>query len=100
MMPTKHQKPLIKKWKRKTFMNSILSPCISEFETLEQEISSPVSLGDKGVKSLANPHPPIPYDEVIAEMEILVEQLETEQKKFCCSLLSDCLRPAMIYVRF
>ncbi|WP_409361158.1 hypothetical protein [Bartonella heixiaziensis] len=31
--------------------------------------------------SLANPHPALPHDEVMSEMEPLIDQLETEQKK-------------------
>ncbi|WP_208437014.1 type II toxin-antitoxin system RelB family antitoxin [Bartonella taylorii] len=62
-------------------MKSVLSPLVSEFETIEQEINYTAWLRDKVAKSLADPHPALPHDEVMAEMETLIEQLETEQKK-------------------
>ncbi|WP_375687676.1 antitoxin [Bartonella sp. AC62GZZY] len=59
----------------------ILSPLISEFETVEQESSYTAWLRDKVASSLANPYPPIPHDEVMAEMEVIISQLEAEQDK-------------------
>ncbi|WP_330168245.1 hypothetical protein [Bartonella grahamii] len=36
---------------------------------------------DKVAGSFVNPYPPIPHDEVMAEMEVMISQLEAEQKK-------------------
>ncbi|WP_375674860.1 antitoxin [Bartonella sp. AP9QHHD] len=54
---------------------------MSEFETVEQESSYTAWLRDKVASSLANPYPPIPHDEVMAEMEVIISQLEAEQEK-------------------
>ncbi|WP_375701886.1 antitoxin [Bartonella sp. AA89HNZF] len=48
---------------------------------MEQESSYTAWLRDKVARSLANPYPPIPHDEVMAEMEVIISQLEAEQKK-------------------
>ncbi|WP_375652452.1 MULTISPECIES: antitoxin [unclassified Bartonella] len=62
-------------------MKPTLSPLISEFETVEQESSYTAWLRDKVARSLANPYHPIPHDEVMAEMEVIISQLEAEQDK-------------------
>ncbi|UNF28929.1 antitoxin [Bartonella krasnovii] len=62
-------------------MKNTLSPFISEFETVEQESSHTAWLRDKVAISLANLSPPIPHDEVMAEMDVIISQLENEQKK-------------------
>ncbi|WP_375633489.1 MULTISPECIES: antitoxin [unclassified Bartonella] len=67
--------------KRTYVIKITLSLLISEFETIEQESSYTAWLCDKVARSLANPYPPIPHDEVMAEMEVIISQLEAEQKK-------------------
>lgn len=56
-------------------MSTVLSPIISEFETIEQENSYNEWLRTKVAASLADPRPAIPHDEVMAEMENLIAQL-------------------------
>ncbi|EPB1795172.1 antitoxin [Escherichia coli] len=56
-------------------MNTALSPMVSEFETIEQENSYNEWLRAKVAASLADPHPAIPHDEVMAEMENLITQI-------------------------
>ncbi|HBC5825939.1 TPA: antitoxin [Escherichia coli] len=56
-------------------MSTALSPIVSEFETVEQENSYNKWLQAKVAASLANPHPAIPHDEVMAEMEQLIDQI-------------------------
>ncbi|ENN92970.1 type II toxin-antitoxin system RelB family antitoxin [Bartonella vinsonii] len=63
-------------------MKSTLSPFFSEFETIEQENSYTTWFREKAAMSLANPYPALAHDEVMAEMETIIEQLEAEQKKF------------------
>ena len=53
-------------------MSTVLSPIISEFETIEQENSYNEWLRTKVAASLADPRPAIPHDEVMAEMENLI----------------------------
>ncbi|WP_375679735.1 antitoxin [Bartonella sp. AP7XZML] len=53
-------------------MKTTLSPLISEFETVEQESSYTAWLRGKVARSFANPYPPIPHDEVMAEMEVII----------------------------
>ncbi|CAD6110396.1 Uncharacterised protein [Escherichia coli] len=48
---------------------------VSEFETIEQENSYNEWLRAKVAASLADPHPAIPHDEVMAEMENLITQI-------------------------
>ena len=55
-------------------MSTVLSPIISEFETIEQENSYNEWLRTKVAASLADPRPAIPHDEVMAEMENLIAQ--------------------------
>jgi len=60
---------------------STLSPLISEFETAEQEAQYATWLRAKVEASLADPRPAIPHDEVMAEMDALIDQIETEHQK-------------------
>ncbi|EJF82636.1 hypothetical protein [Bartonella rattimassiliensis] len=62
-------------------MKTVLSPLISEFETMEQETSYTTWLREKVRVSLANPHPAISHDEVMAEMDNIIDQIEAEKKK-------------------
>ncbi|EAN7946110.1 antitoxin [Salmonella enterica] len=56
-------------------MSTALSPLVSEFETTEQETSYTLWLQAKVAASLADPRPPIPHDEVMAEMDALIDQI-------------------------
>ena len=56
-------------------MNTPLSPLVSEFETAEQEASYTAWLQSKVAASLADPRPPIPHDEVVAEMDALISRI-------------------------
>ena len=49
-------------------MSTVLSPIVSEFETLEQEQSYNAWLRAKTEASLADPRPPIAHDEVERRM--------------------------------
>ncbi len=57
------------------------SPIVSEFETPEQEASYLEWLKRKVAESLADPRPPIPHDEVMAEMRAIIDK--AKQKKSC-----------------
>lgn len=49
-------------------MSEVLSPIVSEFETVEQETEYTAWLQAKVAASLADPRPPIPHDEVERRM--------------------------------
>lgn len=61
-------------------MSTVLSPIISEFETIEQENSYNEWLRTKAAASLADPRPAIPHDEVMAEMENLIAQIASTNR--------------------
>ncbi len=61
-------------------MSTKLSPLVSEFETEEQEASYTAWLQAKVAASLADPRPAIPHDEVMAEMDTLISQIETARQ--------------------
>ncbi|EKK6936248.1 antitoxin [Escherichia coli] len=61
-------------------MGTALSPIVSEFETTEQENSYNEWLRTKVTSSLADTHPAIPHDEVMAEMENLIAQIAVTNK--------------------
>lgn len=58
-----------------------LSPIISEFDTDEQEASYDRWFRAKVAASLADPRPAIPHDEVMAEMDVLIEQIAARREK-------------------
>jgi hypothetical protein len=60
-------------------MSAVLSPIISEFETLEQEASYIVWLKAKVQASLDDTCPGIPHDQVMAEMDALIAESESRQ---------------------
>ena len=62
-------------------MNAVLSPIVSEFETAEEEASYTAWLQAKVAASLADPRPAIPHDEVMAEMDALIAEIEAAQHK-------------------
>jgi hypothetical protein len=57
------------------------SPIVSEFETPEQEASYLAWLKRKVAESLADPRPPVPHDEAMAEMRAIIDK--AKQKKSC-----------------
>ena len=60
-------------------MSAVLSPIISEFETLEQEANYIVWLKAKVQASLDDTRLGIPHDQVMAEMDALIAESETSQ---------------------
>jgi hypothetical protein len=58
-------------------MNAVLSPLVSEFETTDQESSYNAWLKAKIEKSLQDPRPNIPHDQVMAHMRALLDAKET-----------------------
>lgn len=62
-------------------MSKALSPLISEFETLEQQDSYNAWLRAKVTASLADSRPVVAHDEVMAEADSLIDQIEAEQLK-------------------
>lgn len=60
-------------------MSTVLSPIISRFETEEQASSYELWMRSKVEKSLADPRPSIPHDQVMAKMYALVKQENTLQ---------------------
>ena len=57
------------------------SPIVSEFETPEQEASYLEWLKRKVAASLADPRPPVPHDQVMAEMREIIAK--AKRKKPC-----------------
>lgn len=57
------------------------SPIVSEFETPEQEASYLEWLKRKVAVSLADPRPPVPHDEAMAEMRAVIAK--AKRKKSC-----------------
>jgi len=55
------------------------SPIVSEFETPEQEASYLEWLKRKVAESLADPRPPVPHDEVMAEMRAIIEKAKKKR---------------------
>jgi len=53
---------------------TILNPLISGFESEEQEAGYDAWLVAKLTRSMADPRPRIPHDEVMAEMKALIER--------------------------
>lgn len=61
-------------------MSAVLSPLVSEFDTVEQEASYTAWLQAKVAASLADPRPPIPHDEVERRMAERLAKLEQRSK--------------------
>ena len=57
------------------------SPLVSEFDSAEHEARYTAWLQAKVAKALADPRPPIPHDEVMAEMEALIREMEARLQK-------------------
>jgi len=62
-------------------MNTVtaLDSVISEFETEEQDASYNAWLVAKLTRSMADPRPRIPHDQVMAEMKELIERKARQQ---------------------
>ena len=58
-----------------------LDPIISEFETEEQAASYEAWLIARVERSVADPRPSIPQEQVIAEAEAIIASAEVRQKK-------------------
>lgn len=56
------------------------SPIVSEFDSPEQAASYERWLRAKVAASLANPNPPIPHDEVMAEIRRIIEAEAGDRK--------------------
>lgn len=62
-------------------MSTPLDPIMSEFETQEQADSYQRWFRERVEASLADPRPGIPHDEVMAEMDALINDIEAEHRK-------------------
>lgn len=58
-----------------------LDPIVSEFETQEQADSYQRWFRERVQASLADPRPGIPHDEVMAEMDALINDIEVQHRK-------------------
>lgn len=61
-------------------MSTVLSPLVSEFETIEQQDSYNAWLRAKVAASLADSRPAIAHDELMAEVDALIDHIEAEQQ--------------------
>ena len=62
-------------------MSIPLDPIVSEFETQEQADSYQRWFRERVEASLADPRPGIPHDEVMAEMDALINDIEAQHRK-------------------
>ena len=62
-------------------MSTPLDPIVSEFETQEQADSYQRWFRERDQASLADPRPGIPHDEVMAEMDALINDIEVQHRK-------------------
>lgn len=62
-------------------MTTPLDPRISEFETQEQADSYDRWFRERVQRSLDDPRPGIPHDEVMAKMEAIIENAKQRQKR-------------------
>jgi hypothetical protein len=62
-------------------MSTPLDPRISEFETQEQADSYDRWFRERVQRSLDDPRPGIPHDQVMAEMEAIIAEAEQRQKR-------------------
>jgi hypothetical protein len=60
-------------------MSVILSPLVSEFETLEQEARHTAWLNDKVQRALSDARPLVPHDQVMAEARALLDSKKTDR---------------------
>ena len=73
----------MREWALSTIFSAMnkQSPIVSEFETAEQEASYVEWLKRKVAASLADPRPPVPHDEVMAEMRAIIAK--AKKRKSC-----------------
>ena len=62
-------------------MSALLSPIVSEFETQEQADSYDRWFCEKVQRSLDNPGPGVPHDEVMAKMDAIIEGAERNSRR-------------------
>ncbi|RMR29190.1 hypothetical protein ALP36_200038 [Pseudomonas syringae pv. coriandricola] len=62
-------------------MSTNLSPIVSEFETQEQADSYDRWFRAKVKASLANPGSGTPHDEVMARMDVIIDEAERTQRE-------------------
>ena len=62
-------------------MSIPLDPIVSEFETQEQADSYQRWFRERVEASLADPRSGIPHDEVMAEMDALINDIEDQHRK-------------------
>lgn len=62
-------------------MSTPLDPIVSEFETQEQADSYDRWFRERVQRSLDDPRPGIPHDEVMAEMDALINDIEAQNRK-------------------
>lgn len=62
-------------------MSTPLDPRISEFETQEQADSYDRWFRERVQRSLDDPRPGIPHDDVMADMEAIIATAEQRQKR-------------------
>jgi hypothetical protein len=55
------------------------SPIVSEFGSPEEEAAYLAWLHEKVAKSLADPRPPVPHDEVMAEMRQIIDRAKAKR---------------------
>jgi hypothetical protein len=55
------------------------SPLVSEFGSAEEEAAYLAWLHEKVAKSLADPRPPVPHDEVMAELQQIIERAKAKR---------------------
>ena len=58
-----------------------LDPIVSEFETEEEALAYDEWLIARVERSMADPRPSIPHEQVVAEAEAIIAQAEARQKK-------------------
>lgn len=61
-------------------MSTDLSPIVSEFETEEQAVSYDRWFRAKVQASLDDPRPSIPHDQVMAEMDAIIADVENRKQ--------------------
>lgn len=55
------------------------SPLVSEFGSAEEEAAYLAWLHEKVAESLADPRPPVPHDEVMAELRQIIERAKAKR---------------------
>lgn len=61
-------------------MSALRDPLVYEFETVEAETSYDAWLRAKVAASLADTRPSIPHDQVMADMDLLIDQIQAKHR--------------------